>query len=380
MTRPVILIGNGCRNNPALIAHLCGLGIPVLTTWMSMDLVAEDDPAFCGRPGIFGQRAANIIQQSATHFYAFGARLDGEQVAYDYDRFAPGAMKYIFDCDLGELQKLPEDWRKIWKDLSNPDAIFCAETFPAQGDPSWLGWCKALYARFRPELEGDNNHDFVDVFSFMDALSTSARADDVLAIGSSSGAVNAFLQSFRVKRGQRVTVCASIGAMGLDIPMAIGAALAERRRTICVTGDGGFQLNTPGLEVVKRFALDIRFFVFNNGGYNSIRVMQQARYDGRIVGANAVSGFTTPDLGAIATAYGITYKRIKDNHDLLFLDYELNRPGPAIIEVMSDPEWVQLPRVMASTINGQLRTDDMHDMTPHLPAGELAAIMEWDHD
>src|SRR3990172_6171723 len=97
MNKPVILLGNGCRNSPDLVAHLCNLNIPILTTWMAADLIPEDHPAFCGRPGIYGQRAANIIQQKATHLYAFGARLDEQQVAYRYDRFAPWAWKYIYD-------------------------------------------------------------------------------------------------------------------------------------------------------------------------------------------------------------------------------------------------------------------------------------------
>src|SRR5688572_33297000 len=97
--RPVLFIGNGIRGNPELVKHLQSLGIPCIYTWMAADLGVEDDPTYCGRPGIFGQRAANIIQQKATHLFCYGARLDGEQVAYDYDRFAPNAQLYVYDID-----------------------------------------------------------------------------------------------------------------------------------------------------------------------------------------------------------------------------------------------------------------------------------------
>ncbi len=68
----------------------------------------------------------------------------------------------------------------------------------------------------------------------------------------------------------------TIGSMGADIPMAMGAALATGRRTICVTGDGGFQMNAQELATIARLNLPITFFVFENGGDNSIRAMNLA--------------------------------------------------------------------------------------------------------
>lgn len=374
MKRPVILLGAGARCNPALIDHLRGLNIPILTTWMAVDLLAEDDPVYCGRPGVFGQRCANIIQQKATHLYCVGARLDGEQVAYDYSRFAPDAIKVVYDVDAAEAYKFPPSWFGVCCDLRNPPAMSID-----RGGDEWLAWCKALYARFRPELDGaPAAPGYVDTFEFINALGGATNEKDLLAIGSSSGAVNAFLQAYKVKTGQRVTVCASIGAMGADIGMALGGCLASGRRTICVTGDGGFQLNTQELETIHRLNLPITFFVFSNGGYNSIRVMQDARYQGRHVGCNAESGYTMPDLRKLAHGYGINYIR--------FMPQWLHNLGafindrPQIVEVPVDPNWVQLPRVMASTFDGQLKTDDMQRMTPLLPDDELAEIMRWGDD
>src|SRR5512146_3262354 len=112
MYKPVILLGNGCRNNPALVRYLCGLGVPVLTTWMAADLVAEDSPVFCGRPGTVGQRAANIIVQKADDICIFGARLDGATVGYRLDNLAPNAEIYVYDVDHAELAKLPQRFHK----------------------------------------------------------------------------------------------------------------------------------------------------------------------------------------------------------------------------------------------------------------------------
>lgn len=364
--RPVILLGNGVRGNTALIEHLCSLGIPIFTTWMACDLIPEDHPSFCGRPGILGQRAANIIQQKATHFYAFGARLDPEQVFYDYKGFSPNAQKWVYDIDESERTKFPDGW-----------CVFSALAlvpFMPKGDLEWLLWCKNLYNRFRPELDGIKTETkFVDPFYFMRLLSDAAKADDVLAIGSSGNAPTTFFQTFKVKQGQRISNACTIGAMGADIPMALGAALASGRRTICVTGDGGFQLNTQELETIRRLRLPVTFFVWNNNGYASIRNNQKLRFDGHVMGADPKSGLTLPSLELIADAYRFIYTKLDarniDDLEKCILSI------PHIVEVIIDPDWVQYPRVMARMENGQYIRDDMADMSPKVD--DLAELMKW---
>jgi len=370
--KPVILIGAGCRNNPELVKHLSSLNIPVLLTWMFADALPEDHPAFCGRPGIFGQRAANIILQKADEIRCFGARLDGEQVAYDYERFAPNAKrKYFADADIAECARMKTyGWDVSVVDISKK--LQPPYEDPYNLDGSWLAWCKALYTRFRPELDGAEGGKYVDPFMFINLLNKFTKSDDVFAIGSSGNAPTVFYQAFKVKAGQRISNVCTIGAMGADIPMALGAALATRRRTICVTGDGGLQLNTQELETIRRLRLQIIFFVMNNNGYNSIRTAQMARF-GRVMGADPQSGLTLPLIEDIATGYRIPYMKLwgRDLPDFQrCFDY-----APIIIEIMVDPEWQQFPRVMASMVDGQLQTDDMQDMTPKID--DLQALMEY---
>src|SRR3989337_1984378 len=127
--------------------------------------------------------------------------------------------------------------------------------------------------------------------------------------------------------------------MGADIPMAMGSALASGRRTICVTGDGGFAMNAQELETIRRLQLPIIFFVMNNNGYNSIRVGQLARF-GRVTGANPQSGLTLPPLENIAEAYRLPYMSLRGS-DLGNFKRCFDC-APMIVEVFVDPEWQQL--------------------------------------
>jgi acetolactate synthase-1/2/3 large subunit len=369
--RPCILIGNGVRGNPELVKHLQSLGIPCLYSWMACDLGVETDGTYCGRNGIFGARSSNIIQQKATHLFCFGARLDGEQVAYDYNRFAPNAKIHIYDVDMAEFRKFPASpycHYMMWPDLDDMP-------IPDPGPSDWLSWCRALYARFRPELDGcDDNPKYVNPFYLMTLLHDHSRPDDVFALGSSGNAPTVFFQSYKVKAGQRISNVCTIGSMGADIPMALGASLANPgKRIICVTGDGGFQMNAQELEVIRRLHLPITFFVLNNNGYNSIRVAQKARF-GRVTGADPATGLTLPRIEDMSHAYGMMYMSLRGKdlpHFARCFD-----AAPMVVEVFVDPDWQQLPRVMASTVNGQLRTDNMENMYPYLPEDELKEIME----
>lgn len=362
--RPIILIGAGCSQ--PLADYLCTLGIPTMTTWQGIDRVPEDSPVFCGRPGVIGQRAANIIQQKADVVYIFGARMDMEQVNHKYEHFAPKARKIIYDIDEAELDKLPENWFVKTQDLS--EQFY----FTAESDPAWLAWCKALYARFRYELDGtDTVEDFVDPYYFVRRLSDVCEEGEVIVPGSSGMQSCALMQAFKVKRGQKILLCNTAGAMGLE-PMAIGASLATDKRVICVTGDGGFMMNFQELEVVKRLGLNIKYFVFCNGGYGSITTMQDARFNFR-VGGDPASGLTFPDLSRIAAVFSIAYHEINSNAQMDTIERVINSPSAAIVRVNSSLAFRYACKVQSTLKDGKFIDDAMEDMTPKID--DLAELM-----
>ena len=99
--------------------------------------------------------------------------------------------------------------------------------------------------------------------------------EDLLVSGSSGAGIEIFLLACPTRTGQRIFHTAGLGSMGFAIPASIAVCIeAGRQRTVCVDGDGGFQFNIQELETVARLNLPIKFFVFNNDGYASIRASQ----------------------------------------------------------------------------------------------------------
>lgn len=371
MYKPVILIGNGMRDNPEAVQELASRNVPILLTWMAMDLLPDDHPAYCGRPGMIGQRAANIIVQKCDHLFSYGARLDLETVGYNYDRFAPKAIRTIYDCDQAELDKLPYTSAKNTELLTMGNHLY----------GPWLTWCKSLNARY-PVVTDEHRRKlaFINPYYFHDVLSDLLQPEDVIAIGSSGLAPCTFFQAFRVKAGQRIANLCALGAMGADVPMAIGECIGSGgRRTICVTGDGGFALNVVELEVARRLNLNIKYFVFDNCGYGSIRNMQNSRFEGHHVACDMESGMTLPDYETICMACGVAHYRIafpSRLHD--DMKRVLETPGPAVCEI-SIPRDFTIEYKMGSTLKGdKFELDAYEDLSPKLPADELAELMEWD--
>ena len=102
--------------------------------------------------------------------------------------------------------------------------------------------------------------------------------------------------------------------MGFDLPAAIGACVAQdRRRVVCLAGDGSIMLNVQELQTIAGLGLPIKIFVLNNNGYLSIRLTQRNFFPDNPVGAGPESGVTFPDFERLAYGFGIPFRRC-DTH------------------------------------------------------------------
>jgi acetolactate synthase-1/2/3 large subunit len=380
--RPLVLLGAGVRLAGAedrarrLVERL---GVPVLTTWPAHGIVGDDHPLFAGRPGPLAARGANFALQAADVLVCVGARLDMVTTGYDPAGFGRRARKLVVDIDPAELAKL-EGAADV---LVHADAGAFVDALARHvGDApplpvdAWRTRCRAWRTAY-PVVSAMHRRpgERVSTYGFADALSDVIRDDDVLALGSSGLGIEVFLLALRLHTGQRATVTTALGAMGYGPPAALGACLASgRRRTICVDGDGGLQLNAQELETIRRLGLPVKLFVLSNGGYASIRASQQ-RWFGRLSGADATSGLTLPPLRALADAYGLPYAVIDGWQPLApQLEAVLGSAGPVLCEVPTPLDEPREPtQVSERTPSGGMRSRPIEDLAPLLPRDELAA-------
>lgn len=387
--RPVLFIGNGARmaHNQGLVRKVADLlRIPVLLTWKSMDMLSEDYPWFAGRPGSVASRGANFTQQNSDCILVVGARLDMPQIAFSHENFARAARKVIVDVDPREIAKftMPIDVPVVADAadfLSELIDQIAAVRLPDVSE--WVTKTKEWAAKYPvvlPEYR-EQSPGFVNLYVLVDVLSDLCTTEDVLAPGSSGACSDIFLQCFRMKEGQRVVNSPSLGAMGTGLPGSIGTCLASgRRRTICVNGDGGFQLNIQDLETVRRLKIPVKFFVLCNGTYASIMTTQRNYFQGRMVGSDPSSHLTLPDILRVAEAYNIRSCEILDHTDIREkVQAVLDSAGPVICAVKVSSDQATAPRATSSARpDGTIVSLPMEDMAPRLPREEFRANLLWD--
>jgi acetolactate synthase-1/2/3 large subunit len=383
--RPVIIAGNGIRlggGSSRFLSIIEKLGIPVLMTWKACDLLPDNHPLFFGRPGVLAQRGANFIQQNSDLLIAVGARLDFGQIGYSSHTFAREAKKVIVDIDPMELEKFqfPVDLPII--SGAGDFLKVLEESLGDYSTPDWSQWfarCKDWKERYPVVLpEYREQKDYAHSYVLVEKLSELMESNDLLVPGSSGACSDICLQSFKVKKGQRVLNSPGIGSMGFGIPHTIGACIASGgRRTVNVNGDGGFQMNLQDLETVKRLQLPIKYFVLNNQGYASMRVTHRNYFQGRLVASDAGSGLTLPEIRKIADAYGIPNNRISSNGEMEEKILEsFATEGPFLTEVMIDPEEMTAPKVKSFLgADGKLVSKPLEDLAPFLDREEFLQNM-----
>jgi len=381
--RPVILAGNGIRIAGAqepFLDLVPRLRVPVLTTRLGVDLIPFEHELCCGMPGVIASRAANFTLQNSDCLLILGARMDFALIAYAPHRLAPGAKKVMVNIDAAEIRKLGE----IIDVPVVADVARFVEAMLAQSDrlavpdrTPWLEQCRHWKIKYPFSLPAELvKGDGLSMYEFSAALSDAMSEDDVVLPGNSGFAAEIFLTALHAKPGQRIFHNKGTGAMGFCQPAAIGACLASGKRTICIDGDGGFQLNIQELETVHRLNLPVKFFVINNQGYASIRASQQG-YFKHLVGADATSGLTLPDHVKVAAAYGLASLRIDRPEDMPSkLQAALETPGPVVCEVVVKPDEPRAPRVTSmQRPDGSMESMPLENMWPFLPPEEQAANM-----
>jgi acetolactate synthase I/II/III large subunit len=382
--RPVLLVGNGVRLGRAerrLHEAVQALGIPALSTWLAHDLLEEAHPLYVGRPGPVAPRGANFALQNSDFMLAVGARLDLVVTGYAPGNFARAARKVMVDVDPAELRKMGDTIHvPILADacLFLGELLRQGESIQLRDRTEWLTRCLDWKTKYPVVLDEYRNlPDRVSTYVLADALSDVTKADDLIVSGSSGAGIEVFLLAYRVRAGQRVMLTTALGAMGYGLPASIGACLAGgRRRTVLVDGDGGLQLNIQELETIRRLALPIKIFVLSNEGYASIRTSQQ-RYFGRLTGADVSSGVTLPPLQKVVEAYGLTYSRIENQHDLAAqVERVLDFPGPIVCEVMTPVDEPRAPSLSSMRRpDGSMVSKPLEDLWPFLDRDEFLSNM-----
>ena len=166
---------------------------------------------------------------------------------------------------------------------------------------------------------------YVNSYYFVDTLSRILNKKDTIVTDMGFSFTSTH-QAFKVKGGQTFYTNSGHAPMGWGLPASVGAFYGKKniKRVICLTGEGGLQMNIQELSTIMHNKIPIKIFIFNNGGYLTIKQTQQLGFGGRIMGADKKSGLSFPNYKKIAESHKFKYFNIKSNKPVVICVFDKN--------------------------------------------------------
>jgi len=361
--KPVALVGAGAKLSgaiPELRRLLDYLQIPTFATVHGLGAVPTEAPYYLGMVGMHGTRAANMALHENDVLLVFGARLD-DRVTGDPTRFAPHSRIVHFEIDPAQLDRVRPCELPVIGDL--------AETIPACHDalrrvklPDWTNWRAVACGPERGEL--DPRGLAQPTIRFLDELFSRLPENSVILADVGQHQMWA-AQRYRSSLPRGFITSGGLGAMGFALPAAIGVQMAKPDATVlCVSGDGGFQMNIQELATVHRLGLPIKMVIIDNKYLGMVRQWQQLFYQRKYAETDLSDN---PDFVAISKAYKIHGQRISESVVREFpvsketgdeLDRFLNSSEPELLVFDTHPEANVFPMVPAGAALSEMMFEE----------------------
>jgi acetolactate synthase-1/2/3 large subunit len=337
--RPLTIVGEGGWTAQAgldVVAFAQAAAIPVAASFRCQDYVDNDAGVYAGHAGIAMAPALWRRIADADLLLAIGGRL-GEIPSSGYT-----------------LLEIPHPRQRLVHVHPDPDelgAVYQPELSIVSGLPQFAAAVRlrdawgataargAAVAQARSEYEANLHHarrlpGELQLAEVMAVLRERLGPDAILTCG--AGNFAAWAQRYYAFRTYPSQLAPRSGSMGYGFPAAIAAkALAPDRTVVCLAGDGDFLMTGQELATAVQENLAVIVLIVNNGMYGTIRMHQERRYPGRVMGTDLVN----PDFVAYARAFGAHGALVQRTEEFAgALESALAAGRPALLELRVDPE------------------------------------------
>jgi acetolactate synthase I/II/III large subunit len=362
-SKPVALVGAGAKLSGAITELrrlLDTLNIPTFATVHGLGAVPQQAPYYLGMVGMHGTRAANMALHETDLLLVFGARLD-DRVTGDPSRFAPHAKIVHFEIDPAQLDRVRACEIPVIGDLADTIPAFEAE-LRRHRIADFTKWRSIACGPDRAEL--DPRGLAQPTIRFLDELFSRLPKDSVILADVGQHQMWA-AQRFNSDSPRGFITSGGLGSMGFALPAAVGVQLAKPDTCVlCVSGDGGFQMNIQELASVHRLSLPIKMVIIDNKYLGMVRQWQQLFYERNYAETDLSDN---PDFVEIAKAYKIHSFRMKEEVMREFpvsqetgdqIDRFLHSPDPELLVFDCAPEANVYPMVPAGAALSEMLLEE----------------------
>ncbi|MFC4949826.1 thiamine pyrophosphate-binding protein [Pseudonocardia sp. GCM10023141] len=305
--RPLVVVG-GTRwdldSAKAFERFVAAWDLPVAAAFRQQDRFDNTHPCYVGSFGVGGDPALGDRAAAADLVLVAGARLD--ELSTDGYRLldAPPPRRLVHvHAGAEELGKVYPPWLAVnATPLGFASMLHLAE--PPRPAP-WSAWREEARAAFERWQEPPPSSDDLDLPRVVRWLAEHLPADAVVTNG--AGNHTAWVHRFHAYRGLGTQLAPVSGSMGYGLPAAVAAKLRHPERTVvCVAGDGDFLMHGQELATAAQYGANVVVVVVDNAMYGTIRMHQELRHPGRVIGTDLKS----PDFVALARAFDCHAERV----------------------------------------------------------------------
>ena len=311
--RPLIIAGHGVLLSNATeelykLATTCQ--VPVVNTLLGLGSFPGEHQLSLGMLGMHGTVYANYAVNEADVVLALGIRFD-DRIAGVPKEFCKDATIIHVDIDPAEIGKNKLIDVPIVGDLKHVLNEMNHELTP-QTHESWLErireWREEYPIRVRPH-EGTSLLP-QKVIQEIDNI-VKGNAIVVTDVGQHQMWTSQFIT---FSKPNTIITSGGAGTMGFGLPAAIGAQVAQPdKKVVLITGDGGLQMNSQELLLLKAYNIPVKVVIINNGFLGMVRQWQELFNQRRY---SFVDLEVNPDFETLAKAYGVQGVTLSTIEDL----------------------------------------------------------------
>jgi len=316
--RPVVYVGGGARRSSGgvrVVDELADeLDAPVAASYKGKGVFPEDDPRFLGVTGSHFPAGARRVLDRADVVLALGTDFDGVTTAgWELPMGETLVHVNVDPADIGAAYEA--DVPVVGDVTAVGDALL--EGLAGADTGGWDGAAVASAVReeYVESLHSRGLYDDGPPLDTPRVLETVRGSTPREAIVTTD--VGGFrlwsMQVFGAYRPDRFVTAGSWAGMGVGLPAAVGAGLAEPEvPVVCLTGDGGLLMCIHELHTAAEEGIDLTVVVSNNRDYGVISKspdIEQYTEGHRFT-------WESPDYVRIAEGFGCSAVRVETADEL----------------------------------------------------------------
>lgn len=357
--KPVFLVGGGVNisgANKEMTKLAEVTGVPVITTIMGKGAIPTNHPLYVGNIGMHGNYASNTAISECDLLFSIGTRFN-DRITGKISEFAKNAKIVHIDIEPASISRNIAVDIPIVADAKNAINKMLESAKKLKIDD----WTSKVF-KWKEEypINMNNNKGMTPEMIIKKINKLFTNSIITTDVGQNQLWTTQYIE---LDENKKLLTSGGLGTMGYGFPAAIGAKIGNPDKdVICISGDGGVQMNIQEMATAVVNELPIILCIFNNGYLGNVRQWQEMFFNKRYsstclkyrkscerdcANPEKCCPKYTPDFVKLAESYeglGIRVFKEDEIEDALLKAKE-NKKGPTIIEFIIESEANVLPMV-----------------------------------